>query len=75
MSGKSLLQRLAKSYPSLFSAQDDNTDDEAAMGYESSWSGNIYIYKGVIDENGPQSDIRVLLKASWVLEFERTRNF
>ncbi|MDD1633817.1 MAG: hypothetical protein LUP91_16630 [Methylococcaceae bacterium] len=36
---KSLLQRLAKSYASLFSAQDDNTDDEAAMGYESSWSG------------------------------------
>ena len=36
---KSLLQRLAKYYPCLFSTQDDYTDDEADMGYESSWSG------------------------------------
>jgi|MudIll2142460700_1097286.scaffolds.fasta_scaffold12302_1 hypothetical protein len=36
---KSQLQRMEERYPSLFSAQDGNTDEETEMGYESSWLG------------------------------------
>ena len=34
----SLLSRLAKSYPSLFSVEECNNDDDTDIGYESSWS-------------------------------------
>ena len=36
---QSLLERLASSYPSLFTAHGSDAADEEAVGYESSWLG------------------------------------
>ena len=48
----SLVSRLAKTYPSLFSAEGCYGDEEMHMGYESSWSGIFTSTRGVIDGNG-----------------------
>lgn len=51
---KSRVQRLAKKGDaSHVSAREGNADEEADVGYESSWSGIFTSTRGVIDKNGP----------------------
>lgn len=47
----SLLSRLAKTYPSLFSVEESPGSEDSAIGYESSWSEIFPPGEKIIDRN------------------------